>query len=265
MKNIFFTIFTLIFSQGFASAPAEFVLDGNYYGDNLYIKNNYSESAKTYAIVEVLVNGKKITNNTNAHAFEVAFADMGIQVGDPVSVKIKYNGEKKPYVINPEVLKPKGGCTFSAQPKIDKNRALIWSTKNENYALPFIIEQNKWNKWVTVGEVMGTGKSGENKYSYQPVYTSGMNIYRVRQSSPRGDEYLSAEAKFKSVIPEITAAVDKSGNTINLSAETNFELFNQAGEMISSGKALNVDISKLEKNKIYWLSYDNKTIQFVKK
>ena len=265
MRKLFFALFTLVVSQVLASAPAEFVIEGKYYGENLYIKNVYSESTKTYAITEVTVNGKKIPAAVNAHAFEVSFADMGIQEGDAVTVKVKYNGEKKPFVINPEVLKPKGGCLFAAQPKVDKSRAIQWTTKNENHPLPFIIEQNKWNRWVKVGEVMGTGKPGENKYSFTPIYTTGMNVFRIRQISPRGDEYVSAEVKFKSTAPEITANVDKSGNTINLSAESNYELYNQAGDLLSSGKGLVVDISKLEKNKIYWLSYDIKTIQFVKK
>ena len=265
MKKLFFAIFILTVFRGMASAPAEFVLEGHYYGDNLYVKNIYTESTKSYAITEVTVNGKKIPSAINAHAFEIPFADMGIQEGDPVTVKVKYNGDKKPHVINPEVLKPKGGCVFAQQPKVDKSRAIQWTTKNENYALPFLIEQFKWNRWVKVGEVMGTGKPGDNKYSFSPAYTTGMNVFRIRQVSPRGDEYVSAECKFKSPNPEITAVVDKSGNAINLSAESCYELYNQAGDLVTSGKGLVVDISKLEKNKIYWLSYDIKTIQFVKK
>ena len=57
---------------------------------------------------------------------------------------------------------------------------------NEQGGLPYLVQQFKWNKWVTVGEVMGKGTSTKNAYSFQTTQVSGTNKFRVVQKSAEG-------------------------------------------------------------------------------
>ena len=56
---------------------------------------------------------------------------------------------------------------------------------NEQGGLPYLVQQFKWNKWVTVGEVMGKGTSTKNAYSFQTTRV-GYQQVRVVQKSAEG-------------------------------------------------------------------------------
>ena len=63
-------------------------------------------------------------------------------------------------VLNPEVLRPKS--TFeNLSINVDKDQILNWKTKNEQGKFTYIVEQYRWNKWVKIGEVDGTGLEGK--------------------------------------------------------------------------------------------------------
>ena len=48
---------------------------------------------------------------------------------------------------------------------------------------PFIIQQYKWNKWVNIGEVNGTGGRQMNTYSFQADLHFGLNRIRVKHAN----------------------------------------------------------------------------------
>jgi hypothetical protein len=97
-----------------------------------------------------------------------------------VVVKMKHKDGCTPVVLNPEVLKPKSTFDIVKQ-SIASDGTYTWTTTNETGELPFIVEQKRWNKWVKVGEVMGTGKPGEHTYSFKVTPHSGENTFRVKQ------------------------------------------------------------------------------------
>ncbi|HET6226870.1 MAG TPA: hypothetical protein VFF27_11365, partial [Bacteroidia bacterium] len=148
------------------------VVQGKYLSKNLYVQNSISASGVGYCTYEVRINGKVSTDEINSSAFEIDFAASNIKPGTPVIVEIKYKDDCQPKILNPDALTPQS--TFDIiDMAITKNGLLTWGTKNENGSLPYIVEQFRWNKWVPIGEVQGTGLATVNNYSFQTTAHSG--------------------------------------------------------------------------------------------
>src|SRR5262245_30930698 len=107
MKKLFFLTILAFISFARPVAAGVLVLEGNFQGKNLYVKNPLAVSGVGFCIFEVTVNGQVTTDETNSSAFEIDFAPFQLNIGDPVVVKIKHKDDCKPSVLNPEVLKPK--------------------------------------------------------------------------------------------------------------------------------------------------------------
>lgn len=270
IKNMFLCAGLLAF--GFNSAFSQggvIILEGNYQGKNLYIQNPYGSGGVGFCVTEVLVNGNITTDEVNSSAFEVDFKPHKLNVGDKVEIKIKHKEDCKPKVLNPEVLKPKS--TFEVvSMSVDKEGTVNWSTKSETGKLAFAIEQFRWNKWVKVGEVDGTGTPTTNNYSFKIIPHSGKNQVRVRQTDYSGQPRLSKPTEFMSDIPEINFAPVKASKDINFFTggdkpiETMYEIYDQYGNIVKKGYGSKVDVSNLPKGG-YFLNYDNKMGEFVKK
>lgn len=145
---------------------------------------------------------------------------------------------------------------------VNKSGLLTWSTKNETGSLPYVIEQFRWNKWIPVGEVQGTGSETINNYSFQTTAHSGENKFRVKQKG-FGAVKLSNNVTFKSDLKQ--PAYDlKNNTTIVFSAETMYEVYDAYGNIVKRGFGENLDISNLNKGS-YYLCYDNILTDFKKR
>jgi hypothetical protein len=152
---------------------------------------------------------------------------------------------------------------------VDKDLTFKWTTKGETGKLTYTIEQFRWNKWVKVGEVEGIGTPTENPYSFKIVPHSGKNQYRVKQVDYTGQPKLSKTVDYMSTTPEISFAPAKVSKEITFTAgstptETMFEIYDQFGNIVKRGFASVVDASNLPKG-AYYLNYDNKMGEFIKK
>jgi len=270
MKKIFLSAFFFVLvSYNSYSQGGVIIIEGNYQGKNLYIQNPYGSGGVGFCVTEILVNGNITTDEIGSSAFEVDFKPHKLNVGDKVEIKIKHKEDCKPKVLNPEVLKPKS--TFEVvSMSIDKDGTLKWSTKSETGKLTFIIEQFRWNKWVKVGETDGVGTPSTNPYSYKVSPHSGKNSVRVRQTDYSGQPRLSKPVDFMSDVPEITFAPLKASKDVNFVTggdkpiETMYEIYDQYGNIVKKGFGSKVDVSNLPKGG-YFLNYDNKMGEFVKK
>jgi len=194
-----------------------------------------------------------------------------LKEGDPVTVIIKHKDGCTPKVLNKGALEPSPSFTCS---KIECNDAgqLSWETTGELGKIPYLIQQFKWNKWVTVGEVMGVtvgevmgnGTKTKNSYKFQTQLTSGNNKFRVAQKSYEGDLRKSQACEVVSAVVPVTYKYDKKLKMINLSSETSYELYNVYGQIVKRGRGVAVDCSTLPKGE-YYLSYDNKTEKLFRK
>lgn len=259
---------------GIFSANAQgnvIILEGNYQGKVLYVQNPFSPSGVGFCVTEVKVNGNITTDETNSSAFEIDLKSHKLNIGDKVTVQIYHKDGCKPKVLNPEVLKPKSTYEI-VEMSSDKSGTLKWKTKSETGKLTFVIEQFRWNKWVKVGEVEGSGTPNTNDYSFKIAPHSGKNQLRVRQTDYSGQPRLSKPIDFTSDVNEIDFAPLKATKDINFfmkgaeskPMETMYEIYDQYGNIVKKGFGSKVDVSNLPKGG-YFINFDNKMGEFVKK
>lgn len=262
MKTRFFLIALLSIFCLQASAGV-IVVEGKYQLRNLFVLNGQSPTGVGFCVFEVTVNGDITTDEVNSDAFEVDLSQYGFELGDEIEVRIKHKDGCEPRVLNPEALEPMP--TFDIKEISVSNDGLLeWSTINEQGALPFVVQQFKWNKWVNLGEVEGMGTSNENNYQFKLVPVSGENKVRVIQKSFKGKVRTSEVVAFTSPKSEVTYAYDKKRDQITFSDETAFEIYNRYGQIAKRGYGKSVSVSNL-RNSTYYLTYDSSMDEFVKK
>lgn len=239
------------------------VLEGHYQGKNLYVQNPFAGSGVGFCTFEVTINGEVTTDEVNSSAFEIDFGLHSLKVGDPVIVKIKHKDDCKPKVLNPEVLKPKSTFEIVSMSISDEGN-FEWTTKGETGKLTFTVEQFRWNKWIKVGEVDGKGVSSENKYEFKITPHSGENKFRVKQVDYSGKPRYSQASRYVSAIGEVAFSPIKVKDELTFTGETLFEVYDSYGNIVKKGFGEKIDASNLKKG-IYYLNYDNKIANFVKK
>jgi len=261
MKQIFTIILVALFAL--QTNAGVIVLEGHYQGKNLYVQNPFAGSGVGFCTFEVTINGEVTTDEVNSSAFEIDFALHQLTVGDPVIVKIKHKDDCKPKVLNPEVLKPKSTFEVVGM-EITNDGNFQWQTKGETGKLTFTVEQFRWNKWIKVGEVDGVGTSSENSYEFKITPHSGENKFRVKQVDYSGKPRYSQAARYQSDLGEIAFSPIKVKTELNFTGETLFEVYDSYGNIVKKGFGEKIDASNLKKG-IYYLNYDNKVDNFMKK
>jgi hypothetical protein len=268
MKRYTLVFVLLIQSLWAFSQGGVIIIEGNYQGKNLYVQNPFASGGVGFCVTEVYVNGNLTTDETQSSAFEVDFKPHKLNIGDKVEIKIKHKDDCRPKVLNPEVLKPKS--TFEVvSMSVTPDGTLKWSTKGESGKLPYVIEQFRWNKWVKVGEIDGKGTATTNDYEYKVAPHSGKNQFRVKQTDYSGQPRLSKPVDYASASCEVSFSPQKVSKDINFEcsgkpAETMYEIYDQYGNIVKRGFGNKIDCSNLPKGG-YFLNYDNKMGEFVKK
>ncbi len=256
-KSLIISVLCLILTAH--ASAGMLILEGNYQGKNVYVKNSFGGAGVGFCVYEVTVNGKISTDEVNSTDFEIDFNNFNLKMGDPIVVNIKHKDDCDIKVLNPDVLKPKS--TFNTKDiRYTADGNLKWTASNETGAIDYTVEQYRWNKWVKVGEVKGKGTPGAHEYSFKIQPHSGINKARVKQIDFTGKPRYSPAAE-----------VQSSGSPISLDGKTKFkdeiafmggetlyEIYDIYGNIVKRGFGGKADISTLNKGK-YYLSYDNKT------
>ena len=257
-------LFLLLMLPFLGMASQVIVLEGNYQMRNIYVSNKILPTGVGYCITNVMVNGEVSTDEINSEAFEIDLSLFNFSLGDPVSVEIHYRDGCEPDIINPLALQPQ--ATFKND-NIEFNKdVLSWTTSNETGSLPYRVQQFKWNKWVTVGEVEGNGSFGTNTYKFKVNAVTGKNRFRVIQKSGDGRTKVSPEVVYDSSVAAVTFEYDKKLDNVVFSRETSFEVYDAYGRIIKRGFANLIDVADLEKgrNVVYYINYDNTFAEFSK-
>jgi len=267
MKKVLLASISLLTSSMVFSTGV-IILEGNYQGKNLYVQNPFAGSGVGFCVQEVQVNGNVTTDEIASSAFEIDFRNIQLKLGDKVEVKIIHKDDCKPKVLNPEVLKPKSTYEVTSM-TVGSDLTLKWETKGETGKLTYIVEQFRWNTWKKVGEVDGIGTPGANKYSFKISPHSGKNQFRVKQVDYTGLPRLSQVVTYLSSAPEVAFAPIRVSKDItftanNTAVETMYEIYDQYGNIVKRGFGSSVDASNLSKG-AYYLNYDNKMGEFIKK
>lgn len=261
MKKIFGLL--IFFALALNVKAGVLVLEGTYQLRNIFVLNPVSESGVGNCIYEVTVNDDIAPDDLSPNAFEIDLGVYGLKMGEKVIIKIKYREGCEPKVLNPGALKP--SATFEiTEIKVDKNGLLAWTTINEQGELPFIIQQKKWNKWVDIGEVKGEGTSNPNSYQFKVAPISGKNEVRIIQKSFDGKVRKSLPVSFESNIQPITFTYDKKEQALKFSGKTNYEIYNEYGEIVKRAHSEMADVSSLKKG-THYVTFDNTSGEFDKK
>ena len=239
------------------------ILEGKYQNKNIYVSNAFGSEGFGYCTYEIRVNGDLITDEINSSAFEIDLTNFKLDLGDEVIIEIRHKRGCTPKVINPGGLTPKP--TFVTEDiSVEEDGFLEWITTDEYGALPYVIQQYKWSKWVDIGEVQGIGTPVTNNYAFFVDFISGVNKFRVIQRDGTGKIKKSHSVQIASLKPTLTYIYNKKEKQIVFSGKTKYELYDKFGEIVIRGFGSSVDVSELVKDS-YWLSYDNLTESFVKK
>lgn len=250
-------IFVLILTIGSTFCLAgELVLTGIYQGSNLYVMNPFVPVGEGFCVTEVQVNGAATSDEINSSAFEIDLAALNLEKGSEITIVIKHQDGCEPKVINPEVLKAQSTFTVTTI-KIEKDK-LKFTTTGESGALPFIVEQFRWNKWIKVATIDGKGTSGTNNYTVDVNVHNGNNRFRVKQVDYTRRPRYGKELRYRATTAEITYSFTKPYSEVKFSAETMYEVYNSKGALISRGMGTSVDVSGLPLGD-YYLNYDTKT------
>ena len=260
-KTVISTIAVVLFAS--LAQAGVIILDGSYQLRNVFVMNGESSDAVGYCTTEVKVNGDITTDEINSAAFEIDLSQYGFKMGDRVEIEIVFKDGCEPTVLNPGALKP--ATTFVIEDiTVDEEGLISWTTINEQGALPFVVQQFKWNKWVNVGVVNGNGTSNKNIYQFKAGLISGLNRFRVIQKNFEGKIRKSPEVSLTSNQARVTFKYNKKSQKIEFSDKTSFEVFNEQGQIVKRGYDSVIDVSGLRKN-LYYLAFDNEDSKFVKK
>jgi hypothetical protein len=255
--NKIITALIILFNCALLKA-GEINVEGNFMGKNIFVTNPYASSNNVgFCVTEVYVNNKLTTDEIQQSSFEIDLISLQLVVGQKVSIKIKHKDGCKPKVVNPEDLKPR--ATFeviAGSMKVGKDGMFTWSTKNETGKLDFIVEQKRWNKWVTIGKVEGRGTADQHSYSIKYDPYSGENLIRVKQIDVTGSK-VSEPIKYRSMSPVVTFTQGKDQN-ISFTADTKWEVYDLFGNIAKQGRGNEIDVSDLKKGN-YQMNYDNKS------
>lgn len=243
---------------------ADISIEGHYQGKNLFIQNPEDDLGLGFCINNATVNGQPVPGGIGVSAFEIDFEnDFNIKVGEKVLIRLEHEEGCRPKILNPEVLLPKSTFTVTTM-NCSPDGKLTWTTTGEQGKLPYVIEQFRWDKWVNIGEVNGTGEAGSSDYDFEFTPHSGQNKIRVVQTDHSGRKRSSEAVEFSSNVAEIKGPSGKVGDEIKFSGETRFEIYDAYGKIVKKGIGSVVNISNLKKG-AYYVNYDNKNVKIFKK
>jgi hypothetical protein len=255
MKSIISLIAVFIPFAGLFANEA-LLVEGKYQNKNIYVQNSFSSNGVGFCAYEVYVNEQRTTDEVASSAFEIDLRPFNLKLDDKVEIKIYHKDGCEPKVLNPEALKPRP--TFTTKSINISNTGLItWTTSGEAGALPFVIEQFRWNKWVYLGEVQGLGSAGDHTYTFQANPHSGENTFRVKQVGFGKEVKYSPEIKFTPKDKaKLTYTLSPDSKQVTISGESLYEMFDAYGNVVLKGYGSKIDLVGFAKG-TYWFCYDD--------
>lgn len=237
----------------------QIMLEGLYRGTNIYVQNPLTENAG-FCITKLLVNGKEIEFE-NSSAIEIKLSDCDLKIGDTVEVIIQHHALCKPQIINnaQNIDLPKTEITSVT---ISDKGLLSWTTINETNNLPYSVEQFRWNKWISVGEVEANGNPSEQQYTFLTISHSGENKFRLKQPLNSTQFTLSETVSYISDKPVVTFELDHEKKRVVFSDYTLFELYDPAGNLLYRNYGKEINCEKY-KGRSFFMNYDNNNCKLV--
>ena len=263
-----FLFLLLLGSFGFINAQDQVLsVNGYYQGLNLFISNPIKSDGYGYCVQKVLVNGNVLPASIQSDYFEINLSLFDLKKGDEIFVELDHGAECLPRFVNPEVLLPLSTFIINGL-NAASNGKVTWVASNESGKLNFIVEQFKWGRWVSAGEVQGKGLRSASTYSLSIIPTSGKNKVRISQIDNTGKIRSSQAVTFQSNIAPVIKTPAKVKTILYFKsngkpAKPKFELYDAYGNLLIKGYDSQMNCSSLL-NGIYYINFDNKSEKIIK-
>lgn len=259
--NIRLIFVFFLFISTIASSQ-ELNIRGVFTGANVYMVNPFVDSEDRFTIDSISINNKKYTEDLESSAFEIDLIHMGFKLGDDLRFSIYYKDSIKPSILNIDAIKALSSFEMG-KAYVDKDQFFNWQCSNELGSLPFNVQQYRWNKWVTVGQLRGIGTSGINHYRLKVPVHSGENMFRIHQVDYTEKDNYSDTIRYKSVLKPVLLVSKRVKTQLKFSEQTQFEIFDLFGNLIYDGYGGEVRFDDLIPGK-YYVNFDNTIGEFIK-
>lgn len=253
-------VFSLFISS--ATFSQELNIQGVFTGNNIYMVNPFVDSEDRFTIESISINDEEYTENMESSAFEIDLVHMGFKLGENLSFDIRYKDSIKPSILNLDAIKALS--TFKVEKAyVDNKQFFNWQCSGEMGSLPFHIQQFRWNKWLTVGQLSGVGTSGVNHYKIKVPVHSGDNLFRIHQVDYTEKDNYSDTIQYKSELKPVHLVGKTVKTELKFSEPTQFEIFDLFGNLIYDGYGEAVRFDDLIPGK-YYVNFDNTIGEFIK-
>ena len=148
--------------------------------------------------------------------------------------------------------------------EIQDNGKLQWSAKENAKQVVYLVQQFRWNKWVSWDTLTGDELVDSATYSVsiRKYLHSGQNIFRVcafaEGVEPKFSEKVFYSEKDNGDILKRVFLQSASDSLIEFKQQTFYQLFDKNGDIVRSGYGNSFSRKGLDPG-TYYLNYDNKT------
>ena len=255
-------IFVFFLFISTVASSQELNIQGVFTGANVYIVNPFTDSEDRFTIESISINDKAYTEDMGSSAFEIDLVHMGFKLGEDLRFCIRYKDSIMPSIVNIEAIKALSSFKMK-RAYVGKDQFLNWKCSNEVGSLPFNVQQYRWNKWVTIGQLRGVGTYGVNHYRIKVPVHSGENMFRIHQVDYTEKDKYSDTIQFKAKFKPIYLVNKKVSRELKFSAPTQFQIFDLFGNLIYDGYGAEVRFDDLIPGK-YYVNFDNTIGEFIK-
>ena len=243
------------------SQSQDMVIEGNYWGKNLYLFNPIVNGVSSMS--KISVNNVVLDTVFNSNSYVVDLNKMDLSIGQSLIISIQHQPDSEPIITNADAIAPAKDFGIESFKHNKKDNTLIWSINELEKGKLYDIEQFIWGKWQKVKEI-GL-RDTVSQSSYLPLYHSGLNLFRIKQYENKSKHVAYTKSiKVRPGTKEVFIVNLKTSKTLEFTEETLFQIINSNSKMVKSGKGKEVDVETLPKGE-YFVNYDNKTEVFIKK
>lgn len=145
----------------------------------------------------------------------------------------------------------------------DSTGNLVWLYTTIHDSAYFSIQILRWNKWISLGQIATDSAHDLHKYEAKINLHTGENRIRINYWNPKNNKPVSStQIVIQTPSKEICRYLNKSTKMISFDQETNYEIYDQYGALIKSGRGKFVDITDLPNQMYFYIFYDNQMATF---
>lgn len=163
------------------------------------------------------------------------------------------------------------GISFGQQKSVTKigdcflqaDTVIHWTAKDDTFKFVYLIQQFKWNRWITCDSIQSLNQKDSVKYSFKvsKYIHTGQNQFRIKANNITPKLIISKTVIFKAMEIEVFKLMGHfdyyKTNSITFKQNTYYELYDRNGKQVKCGYGKSFFINDLPKD-IYYLNFDNK-------